>query len=289
MDAYIKLIYKTVLTFPKSVQLRLILLCILFLFSGVSSSVRAQDSLLTFDHPDEPPTMQELLQWKEVFTYKVKFGFFNIGKVKIEIVRDTTYQGQKVWWLRTIITSNSGIPFVGKEENHYNTFLVDTDSLPHTKLYWRDNVDEKEFNDERYRFDYENKKVYISEKGEPVDTLKVTEPSSSGQLVFYYSRFFAGTNRDYRLPVYLEREKGYIHGRNSSKIEMRSYDAFEQPVKTYKSKGNADIDGPFGFSGAFKAWYIADDLRVPAEAHAKVWLGNVKVQLIDYKKKRRKE
>ena len=248
---------------------------------------QAQDSLLTFEHPERPPTMNELLQWKEEFTYEVKFSFFKLGKVKTQIVRDSTYQGQKTWWLRTKIISNPGIPFVGKEENHYNTLMVETDSLPYTKLYWLDNVDEKEFNTERYEFDYDRKKVYYLEDGESVDTLELTEPSSSGQLIFYYSRLFAGTNQDYRLPVYLEQEKGYINGTNSTEIEMREYEAFEDPVKTYFSEGNADIDGPFGFKGKYKAWYIADDLRIPAEAHAKVWLGNVKVRLIDYKKERR--
>lgn len=231
--------------------------------------------------------MEELLEWKEVFTYEVKYSFFTLGEVQTEILRDTTYNGDRVWHLRTIITSNSGVPFVGKEENHYNTFFVTTDSLPHTKLYWRDNVDEQEYNDERYHFDYENEKVYISEQSELVDTLEVTEPSTSGQLIFYYGRLFAGIDQDYQLPVYLEREKGYINTRNSTEIEEREYDAFEDPVKTYYSEGNADIDGPFGFSGEFKSWYIADDLRIPAEAHARVWLGNVKVRLTDYKKERR--
>lgn len=261
---------------------------ILFLGSTVfNPQAKAQDSLLTFDQSERPPTMEELVEWKEVFTYKVKFGFFKLGEVQTEIVRDTTHQGERVWWLRTIITSNSGIPFVGEEENHYNTFMVETDSTPYTKLYWRDNVDEDEFESEVYEFDYENEKVYISENGSPVDTMEVTEPSSSGQLVFYYSRLFAGTDKNYRLPVYLEREKGYINGTNSPDIEKRDYDAFDDPVETFYSEGDADIDGPFGFRGKYKAWYIADDLRVPAEAHAKVWLGNVKVQLIDYKKERR--
>lgn len=259
----------------------------ILLLMGVHIKASAQDSLLTFEHPDRPPTMDELLQWKEVFTYEVRFSFFKLGKVQTTIVTDTTYQGNKMWWLRTIITSNSSIPFVGKEENHYNTFMVETDSLPYTKLYWFDNVEEEQFNEERYQFDYEACKVYYSKKGEPVDTLSLTEPSSSGQLIFYYGRLFAGTDKDYRLPVYLEQEKGYINGRNSSNIEMREYKAFEEPVKTYYSEGNADIEGPFGFRGKYKAWYIADDLRVPAETHAKVWLGNVKVKLIDYKKERR--
>jgi hypothetical protein len=259
----------------------------IILFIGLRAEVKAQDSLLTFENMDRPPTMDELLQWNEVFTYEVRFSLFKLGKVQTTIVKDTTYQGQKVWWLRTIIKSNSNIPFVGKEENHYNTLMVETDSLPYTKLYWTDNVDEKEFNEERYKFDYKNKKVYYFDKGVPGDTLALTEPSSSGQLIFYYSRLFAGTNKDYKLPVYLEQKKGYINGTNRPKIEMREYKAFNEPVKTYYSEGDADIDGPFGFRGKYKAWYIADDLRVPAEAHAKVWLGNVKVKLIDYQKERR--
>ena len=287
MNAYIKQIYDFILKVLKQFSITGFLILCLAGGMAFSSGAQAQDSLLTYDHPDRPPTMEELLQWKEVFTYKVKFGFFKLGEVKTTIIKDTTYQGQKIWWLRTVITSNSGIPFVGEEENHYNTFMVETDSTPYTKLYWRDNVDENEFEAEVYEFDYENEKVYLLEDMTPVDTLALTEPSSSGQLIFYYSRLFAGTNKDYRLPVYLEREKGYIDATNSSKIEKRKYDAFDDPVKTYFSKGDADIDGPFGFRGKFKAWYITDDLRIPAEAHAKVWLGNVKVQLIDYKKERR--
>lgn len=257
------------------------------LLLGMKTEANAQNQLLTFEHPERPPTMEELLKWKEVFTYEVRFSFFKLGEVQTQIVRDTTYQGQKIWWLRTIIKSNSGLPFVGKEENHYNTFMVENDSLPYTKLYWTDNVDEEKFNEERYQFDYENSKVYYSQEGVPVDTLALTERASSGQLIFYYSRLFAGTHKDYNLPVYLERKKGYIHGKNRPKIEKREYKAFEEPVKTFYSEGNADIDGPFGFRGEYKAWYIADDLRVPAEAHAKVWLGNVKVKLIDYKKEPR--
>lgn len=265
---------------------------VIYIFCGFlvfisAPRTQAQDSLLTFDQPDHPPTMEELLEWKEVFTYKVKFGFFKLGEIKTTIIRDATFQGQKIWWLRTVITSNSGLPFMGEEENHYNTFMVKTDSTPYTKLYWRDDVDEEEFEAEVYEFDYQNEKVYVSEDGLSVDTLSLSVPSSSGQLVFYYSRLFAGTGRNYCLPVYLERKKGYISAKNSTETEMRKYDAFEDRVKTYFSEGNANINGPFGFSGKYKAWYIADNLRVPAEAHAKVWLGNVKVQLIDYKKERR--
>jgi hypothetical protein len=243
---------------------------------------------LTYDHADRPPTLDEILEWKEYFIYEVRFGFVKLGEVRTEVVQDTTHAGDKLWWLRSKIISNPSVPFVGKEENHYNTFFVQTDTLPHTQLYWRDNVDEQEYNDERYRFEYDQQKVYVSEDEELVDTLEVTEPASAGQLVLVYSRLFAGSERDYSLPVYLEREMGYIDATNDATPRKREYDAFEEPVETFYSEGSADIDGPFGFKGKFRAWFIADDLRVPAEVHARVWLGNVKVKLVDYQKEPRK-
>ncbi|HLR25849.1 MAG TPA: hypothetical protein VK112_08255 [Fodinibius sp.] len=263
-------------------------LLLVFIFIGYCSvPAGAQQTLLSYQQSYDPPAMQDLLKWKETFTYEVNYSFFTLGTVQTTIVRDTTYEGEQLWWLQTKIISDPSIPFMDKEINHYNTFFVATDSLPYTRLYWRDNVDEDEFNAERYDFDYEAGKVYISNDGEPKDTLELNEPSTSGQLIFYYGRLFAGSDQDYRLPVYLEGEKGYIDVQNNRNSEIREYPAFNNPVKTYSSRGNAHIDGPFGFSGKFKAWFVADNLRIPAEAHAKVWLGNVKVRLVDYNKKLR--
>lgn len=262
-------------------------LFLLILSLGVWVPVKAQKGSTTYEHPERPPTMQELLKWKELLTYEVKYSFFKLGEVQTEVVRDTTYKGEQLWWLRSKIISDPGVPFVGKEINHYNTFFVATDSLPHTRIYWRDNVDEDEFNAERYDFDYEAGNVYLSKSGEPTDTLDLNGPATSGQLILLYGRLFAGTDKSYQLPVYIEGEKGMIEVSNSRKSEMREYEAFEEPVKAYYNEGNANIDGPFGLSGEFKGWYMADDLRIPLETHAKVWLGNVKVRLIDYQKERR--
>ena len=276
--------------FLKTLSSRILQLVIAgFILFCSATDLKGQDSLLTFDHPNKPPDMQELLKWKEVLTYEVNYGPFTLGHITTEIIRDTTFQGQQVWWLQSRIVSNASIPFVGEEENHYNTLFVATDSLPYTVLYWRDNVDEREFNDERYQFDYKNEQVYITEQARPVDTLKVTRPATSGQLMLVYGRLFAGRDETFRLPVFIEREKGYIHARYTTKTERREYPAFDQPVETYYSEGNANLDGPFGFSGKYKAWYLTDDLRIPVETHASVWLGNVKVRLTNYKKVLREE
>lgn len=247
----------------------------------------AQDLSITQADDGKPPELEEILEWKEIFTYEVKYSFFRLGQVRIEVVGDTLYGGRRAWWLRSIITSNSSIPFVGTEENHYNSLVAEGDSMPYTLLYWRDNVDEEEYGDSRYEFDYDSGRVFVHEKDEEPDTLELEGPASSGQLILLYSRLFAGSPSSYELPVYLEKEKGYIRAGNSRSTELREYEAFDQPVPSYYSEGHADVNGPFGFNGNFKAWFLADELRVPLEAHVRVWLGNVKVRLIDYKKTRR--
>jgi hypothetical protein len=79
------------------------------------------------------------------------------------------------------------------------------------------------------------------------------------------------------------KEAGYIFADNSLKTEKRTYEPFDGAVNAYLMEGNTEkIEGPFGFSGKFRAWFLDDDLRVPLEARVKVLWGNVIVRMIDY-------
>lgn len=261
---------------------------IIMLFGMMVTSGRAQNTSFR-EAGGKPPTIDNLMQWHEVFTYEVRYSFFKLGEVRVEIVSDTLYNGQKSWHLKSIITSNTGIPFVGDEENHYNSiFQLQNDNVE-IQEYWTDNIDEKKYRDSEYVFDRSSGKVYAyeSEKDEPRDTLALEEPASSGHSLFYRSRLTAGTDQTVKYPIYLNLEKKYITLYHTSETDMRSYDAFPEDVKTYYTKGDAEIEGPFGFSGRFEAWYLANGLRVPVEARVKVWLGKVKIKLIDYKKEKR--
>lgn len=233
------------------------------------------------------PSADELLRWSEEFTYEVKYSFFKLGTVRV-VIEDTLYKGEKAWELSGIITS-SGIPFVGKEENHYNSIFRIENGTPKELVYWKDDYDDEKLNEDRYVFDYDLNNVYAFREGEILDTLDLEQPATSGPLVFMFSRMLAGSQTDNQLFIYLDEKKGTIDMDHTGRQEMREYDAFEQPVNSYYSEGDADIDGPFGFRGRFKAWFGTDSLRIPLEAHVKVWLGNVKVRLIDYKKELRNE
>lgn len=228
--------------------------------------------------------MDELFSVKETFRYEVKYGFLKLGWVNVELLSDTTYEGRELKHILTEIESNPSIPFVGDELDRFHSlFYVNKDGLPVEVKYWKDNIDEGEYDEIQYWFDREIDKVYYIEEDDSRDTLDLEDPATSGHLIFYFSRLFAGSEEDYQLPVYVTKKKGYIYADNSLKKEERNYAPFDGPIQAYMLKGTTEkIEGPFGFSGDFRAWFLDDDLRVPLEARVKVLWGNVIVRMIDY-------
>ncbi len=243
-------------------------------------------STTTGPQVEDTPDIGVLLNANEKFVYNVKYSFFTLGKIYVEILGDSLYRGRKTYHLKTSIESNPSIPFMGREINQYNSLMFVADSTPRTAVFWTDNVDEKIYNETRYVFDRDSGRVYTFEKESARDTLELEEPASSGHMLFYFARIFAGSPQPYRIPIYIDHEKGYLRAENSKKMDTREYEAFAKPIKTYLTTGHADVNGPFGFRGDFKAWFAADPLRIPVEAHVKVWLGNVKVRLIKYERGR---
>lgn len=259
--------------------MRVILALFLFLLSSVANAQHPYPS----DEP-EPPTIEEIFSVKETFRYEVKYGFIRLGWVRVELLSDTTYEGKNHHHILTEITSNPRIPFVGDELDRFHSFFyINEDGLPVESYYWKDNIDEQEFKEIEYIFDRENGYVHYKEEDNTRDTLQIEEPATAGHVIFYFSRLFAGSNKDMRMPVYVTKKKGFIFAENSRETEERNYKPFDGPIQAYEMTGRTEkIEGPFGFSGRFRAWFLDDDLRVPLEARVKVLWGNVIVRIIEY-------
>ncbi|MEX0894460.1 MAG: DUF3108 domain-containing protein [Balneolaceae bacterium] len=251
-------------------------------FLLLTTAVYAQPEL-AFD-TDEPPTMEKLTSVKERFTYGVRYGFLNLGEVEVITTPDTTYDGMEVIHLRTVMKSNHRIPFVGKREVHYQSFSKFTDEWPYSFVFWRDDLHDEDYERIKIEFDRDQEQVFFYERGESQDTLALEDPASGGDVIFLFARMFAGTDHSYELPVYIENEKGAVKAINFPAIEKRSYEAFPEPIDTYYSEGISNVEGPFGFTGEFKAWFATDHLRIPVEAHVRIIFGNVKVQLKEYER-----
>lgn len=243
-------------------------------------------SELTYENDRKTvPEMQTMLDAREVFEYEVRYGFFTLGWVDVELLPDTTWNGEKAYHLRTTMRSNRRVPFMGTRIVNYENIFQFNSQWPYSHVFWRDDIHDEEYDRVRIKFDRDAREVHFYEHGEPTDTLALVEPASGGDIIFYYARMFAGLEDRFELPVYTEDQMGIVSALGIRKPEMREYEAFDEPIETYRSEGFADIDGPFGFNGSFKAWFATDDLRVPVEAHVKVIFGNVKVRLIDYERR----
>lgn len=262
---------------------RLLISSALVLVLLFSSTVVIAQSEFTFDR-EKPPTMEMMIDAREVFRYKVTYGWFTLGWIDVQLLPDSTYNGQKAYHLQTVMESNSSNILIGKNLVHYENLFQHNEKWPYSFVFWREDLHDNEPNRTRIVFDRDSTKVRFYERGELEETLDLVEPASGGDIIFYYSRMFAGEEEPYKFPVYIENELGYVTSQSSKKTDMREYEAFDEPIETYLSEGHADINGPFGFSGNFKSWFSTSNLRVPVEAHVKVIFGNVKVKLISYKR-----
>lgn len=233
-----------------------------------------------------PPTVTDILSVREEFTYAVHYGFFNLGTITLEILEDTNYRGEPAQYLFYKIKSNRGIPLVGYKERNYHTYMAHNDTTFYGLKFWTDSVHDNLYEETLYDYNYENQKLFTYEEGEAVDTLELLQPADSGPSFFYFARLHAGTDHKVNYPIYISHEKGNVELQNSSNIEMYSSEAFPgEDVEVFRTRGYADVDGPFGFSGHIDAIFMADDLRIPLEARVRVWVGNVRVRLIEYESK----
>lgn len=239
-----------------------------------------------FAYRSAQPSMDFLLEKSESLVYSVHYGFLNLGQVILEPVRDTVYLGEPAFYYKTIIRSNPSIPFVGRKERHYHSIFQYDDDIAWGLNFWTDNIDSDEYLDSRYVFDYDNHQVLVYEFEELVEILPLDQAADSGPVLYYITRLFAGTDQMVNYPIYISNEKGNVELNFTSRLERMNSPAFNnEPISVYYSSGDARLKGPFGFSGAFRAWHLNDETRLPIEAHVRVWVGNVKVRLQNYERR----
>lgn len=100
---------------------------------------------------------------------------------------------------------------VGKELDLFHSlFFVNEGGIPVSSYYWKDNVDEDNFKEIVYEFDRVENVVRYKEEDDTRDTLDLVEPATSGQEIFYFSRLFAGSDQNSRLPVYVTKNSAIL-------------------------------------------------------------------------------
>lgn len=268
----------------KIVGLGFILIFLLMSFLGIQARSYFQE--LNTVNLDDSARLKRLVGLRERLTYEAYYGFMKLGEAVVEQYRDTTYKGQRRRLIRTVVTSNPKLLFVGYKEEHFSSIIASNDTTVFDLYYWKDDVAGKKKKMEEYEYDYRNGRVIARKPKSKADTLRLRGPSISGPSVIYHTRLIAGTGKSTRIPIFINQKQHFISMkdyRRSEKVENSTFGNTHE--NAWYVDGDAAFDGPFGFSGKFKGWVMKDKYEnVPLEGHVKVWIGSIRVKLVKYEK-----
>lgn len=231
---------------------------------------------------------EKLFSFREYFKYEVFYGPILLGHVTIEVPRDTIINGIKSLSYKLIMKSNPKLWFLSDKEEHFFSYFAPYEDKSYGLLFFSDDIDSDVMKELEITPNYETGITVTEFRTDEDEYFRVDLPlepySLLGPDIFAFSRFFAGIDTVVHSPIYVDSMLQNITLDYRNLTEKRYYRAFSDSIETTMMFGDAPFEGPFGFNGDFLAWYSNDSLRIPLEAHADVWIGFVKVRLIEYKR-----
>lgn len=222
----------------------------------------------------------------EVIEYSVSFMGIKLGTITITSNDIVDFEGNKAINVKAEMKSAKGIPFVnlhGFFESWFNTNITYSHHFLATvqegKESWRT---------EKYTIDYDKKNVKYDKsldgKLESTANLKIDNKVLDGCSLFFFARKFTDLKKSVRLPTMMNQSISYTNLNLHGKPENTSIDAVKYPVKCLYFDGKAEWEGIYGLKGYFQGWFSDDEARVPIKAKMNVYVGNVDIELIKWKR-----
>jgi hypothetical protein len=229
------------------------------------------------------PPPDRVFQEGEELVYNVRYGFIDLGQVRIKVLGSARENSSLVYSGKGIIDSYPKIPFV----DLHAVYESATDSAVFSRRFTGRQKDDGQWDVARYRFDYPKKRVLIEVATHDTvvvkrDTLQVDTPYQDGLSLFFYARANLFSGLKVNIPTLIKEQKvsTYIDFKNErTSVDL---DAVDYPVDVVRFEGNMDFVGIYGLTGGFEGWFSNDDARVPIQAKMKVIIGSVTVELMKW-------
>jgi len=231
-----------------------------------------------------PPPSHVLLEGEEL-VYNVRYGFFNLGSVRIRTLQRQASSSAVVYYCKAFIDSYPKVPFVDLHAT-YESFM-DTTIYSHN-FVGRTKQDDW-WNFSRYTFDSPNRRT-ILETGQKDtlitkrDTVSVEGVYQDGLSLFFFARDRLFTGKSLDIPCIVTEQKVNTHINFDGRQDAVEIDAVDYPVDVVGFEGTADFVGIFGLTGDFDGWFSNDDARIPIMAKMKVIIGSVTIELMQWKR-----
>ncbi len=227
-------------------------------------------------------------QWHvgEELIYKVTWSFIRLGTIKVRIADTTIINQQKVYKIEMNLDSNPYIFFVNIH-NYYESFIDDQFRL--IKHIANERIEDKAL-ESLHLFNYQDS-TYTIRINNPEDSTKNIEKNKAietnmydGITLAFFARAHAHEERLETVTTFVLDTSGLVDINFKGRGDEISIEAIPEDIPSYYVEGEIHVEGLAGLTGPYRGWFSVDDRRAPLKAELKVFIGNVKVELDDYKK-----
>ncbi|MBI5472097.1 MAG: DUF3108 domain-containing protein [Ignavibacteriae bacterium] len=242
-------------------------------------------SFITSTQSQTKSPASKILVEGEDLIYNVRYGFVDLGQVKIKTLKRSATNGATTFKTIAYIDSYKKIPFV----NLHAVFESLIDSVVFSHFFVGKSKDGDYWNFGRYIFDYPKKKAYLEFGGrdtiiESRDTLTLSGRTQDGLSLFFYARDQLFSGRTQNVPAIVKEKNVNTVINFAGKQESVELDFVDYPVDAISFDGTMEFTGIFGLTGDFEGWFSNDEARVPILAKMKVILGSVTIELMEWKR-----
>lgn len=226
------------------------------------------------------------MQIGEELTYVVSYTFIKLGEVKVKIKDKKENNGRTVYSTVAYINSYPGVPLVDLHQiyeskvnqNYYSDFFRGIVRYPEYSSFTE------------YYFDYGNSRIKVKKgKVNPhqiwTDSLGYTDkPLQDGLSIFYFARMNLGNKKSLDVPCFVNEKKENTRINFYTDIHKVNIDAVDYDISCLRLDGHTDFVSVFGLTGYFEGWFSNDDASIPIVAKMKVIIGNIKLELKEWKR-----
>ncbi|MBZ0200463.1 MAG: DUF3108 domain-containing protein [Ignavibacteriaceae bacterium] len=233
-----------------------------------------------------PFNSSKTLQVGDEFRYVVSYSFISLGEIKIKVTGRNLKDGITSYNAIGYIDSYSGLPFVDLHQV-YETVMTND----YYSDFFRGVIQHKEYKTfTEYNFDYPASSVSIKKgKVKPYQlwtdsTTQVEKKYQDGLSILFYAMMNSGQDKTINLPCFVNEEKVNTKVNFYSKREPVEIDAVDYEIDCVRLDGHTDFVSVFGLTGNFEGWFTNDEVSVPVIAKMKVIIGNVTLELVEWKR-----
>lgn len=259
---------------------KIIVIIFAFLILIISSYTQTENKIFQSDLPFRK------IDVGEEITYVVKYLFISIGEIKLKVTKKEITETDTIYSAIAYIDSYEGLPFVNLHQIYETKF--NSRQIP---FFFRGTIIDKDTTFTEYTFNYKSKSIHIlkgsrTKKEIWTDSIATLDREYlDGLSLFYYARMRTGRKASFNTPVFINEKGEKTIIRCYDKPEPIEIDAVDYKINCVYLDGETEFKGIFGLTGYFEGWFSNDEHAVPIYAKMSVIIGNITVELKEWKKK----